>query len=451
MKSPQGEAEVPGTGGRYSQARSTDELRKPRSPARSARWAKPVGALVVVLILLLSLASIASGARDTSTMTALPTAVAGPSGASYPVTFTETGLAVGTSWGVSVNRVPESSTEATVVFEEPNGNYSFDVASLSGYTGPTPASGSLVVDGAALNVTIAFAPVTYAVTFTQTGLPIEARWWVTLAGTYEFSVSSSLSFLEANGSYAFTVGSSGYSATPSSGMVTVDAAGVNETVSFGPAPPTTYSVTFVEYGLPSGTTWSATLGRTMASSPTASIVFPATNGSYGFAIGALAGYQVAPDSGLVNVSGANVSERITFTALGTTYTVTFTEANLPTGTSWVVAFDTSPRSSTTTTIVFPGLGNGSYSYTVGLVSGYTANPSSGTVTVSGANVNQGITFTAVLTTYTVTFTETGMPTSAGGGVSFNGGPATAFTSGGTLTFMSVANGSYAYTITAGAG
>ena len=38
------------------------------------------------------------------------------------------------------------------------------------------------------------------------------------------------------------------------------------------------------------------------------------------------------------------------------------------------------------------------------------------------------------TVYPVTFTETGMPTAAGGGVSFNGGPTTAFTTGGTVVF-----------------
>jgi subtilase family serine protease len=85
----------------------------------------------------------------------------------------------------------------------------------------------------------------------------------------------------------------------------------------------------------------------------------------------------------------------------TTYTVTFTESGLPSGTSWSVTFNGNTKSSTTTTISYTGIANGSYSYTVGSVSGYTASPSSGTITVNGANVNQAITFTASSSTTTV--------------------------------------------------
>ncbi|MEM3036153.1 MAG: hypothetical protein QXS18_05045, partial [Thermoplasmata archaeon] len=82
----------------------------------------------------------------------------------------------------------------------------------------------------------------------------------------------------------------------------------------------------------------------------------------------------------------------------TTYTVTFTESGLPSGTSWSVTFNSNTKSSTTNTISFTGIANGTYSYSVGAVSGYTASPSSGTITVNGANVNQAITFTASSTT-----------------------------------------------------
>ncbi|MEM3325620.1 MAG: S53 family peptidase, partial [Thermoplasmata archaeon] len=65
----------------------------------------------------------------------------------------------------------------------------------------------------------------------------------------------------------------------------------------------------------------------------------------------------------------------------TTYTVTFTESGLPSGTSWSVTFNSNTKSSTTNTISFTGIANGTYSYSVGAVSGYTASPSSGTITV----------------------------------------------------------------------
>jgi hypothetical protein len=79
------------------------------------------------------------------------------------------------------------------------------------------------------------------------------------------------------------------------------------------------------------------------------------------------------------------------------YAVNFTETGLPTGTSWSVTLGgiTSPTSASKDTFYEP---NGLYSYTVGAVSGYTAAPSSGQVTVSGTSPPAiPITFTPTLT------------------------------------------------------
>ena len=125
--------------------------------------------------------------------------------------------------------------------------------------------------------------------------------------------------------------------------------------------------------------------------------------------------------------------------------MTFTEANLPTGTSWTVTLNGNPQSSTTTTIVFSGMANGGYGFTVGSVSGYTSSPSSGTVTVSGSNVNQGITFTVVgVTTYTVTFTETNLPTGTSWTVTLNGNPESS--TGSSIAFSGIANGTYPFSV-----
>ncbi len=78
------------------------------------------------------------------------------------------------------------------------------------------------------------------------------------------------------------------------------------------------------------------------------------------------------------------------------------------------------------------------------MSGYTTSPSSGTIIVNGANVNQAITFTAtVQTTYTITFTENGLPTGSSWSVTLNGITKTSTNS--TITFNEP-NGTYSYTI-----
>jgi hypothetical protein len=73
--------------------------------------------------------------------------------------------------------------------------------------------------------------------------------------------------------------------------------------------------------------------------------------------------------------------------------VTFTESGLPASTSWTVSSSGQSVTSTTTTVVLY-LANGTHSYTVGHVAGYTAAPGSGRLTVAGAAIGISITFTA---------------------------------------------------------
>ncbi|MGC8688950.1 MAG: S53 family peptidase, partial [Thermoplasmata archaeon] len=78
--------------------------------------------------------------------------------------------------------------------------------------------------------------------------------------------------------------------------------------------PATYTVTFTESGLPSGTSWSVTLAGSTKSSTTNTITFSEPNGSYSFSVGAVTGYTASPSSGTITVNGANVNQAITFTA-----------------------------------------------------------------------------------------------------------------------------------------
>ncbi|MGC9124284.1 MAG: hypothetical protein ACP5IB_09520, partial [Thermoplasmata archaeon] len=84
-------------------------------------------------------------------------------------------------------------------------------------------------------------------------------------------------------------------------------------------------------------------------------------------------------------------------------------------------------------------------FSVGVISGYTANPSSGTITVNGGNVNQGITFTQNGTKlYMVTFTESGLPSGTTWYVNLSNGQSFSSTTN-TITFQEP-NGTYYYII-----
>ena len=75
------------------------------------------------------------------------------------------------------------------------------------------------------------------------------------------------------------------------------------------------------------------------------------------------------------------------------YAVVFTEAGLPTGTSWSVTLNATPQRSTTDTISFVEP-DGSYLFLVGSVAGYSVGTPEVNITVAGAPVSFPIEFTS---------------------------------------------------------
>lgn len=158
-----------------------------------------------------------------------------------------------------------------------------------------------------------------------------------------------------------------------------------------------YSVIFEESGLKSDTLWSVTFNGTEENSTSSIITFSAPDGTYSFTIGPVAGYTVSPSSGSITVNGKNYTQSVTFSPVPhsvTKYTVTFKETGLPSGTSWSVTFNGSISATSTNSTSFT-VSNGTYSYSIGSVSGYNISKSSGSVTVNGSNVTVNITFSKV--------------------------------------------------------
>jgi YVTN family beta-propeller protein len=191
-----------------------------------------------------------------------------------------------------------------------------------------------------------------------------------------------------------------------------------------------YPVTFVENGLPSGTSWGVTLGGTPNLSTTPDVGFTELNGSYPFSVGSVTGYVANVTSGNAVVAGKAVTVFIGFTPNSSpnSFPVQFNETGLPTGTQWGISLTPSGAGSlgeaAPSPILFE-LSNASYSFHVGAVSGYTSSPSSGPFTVAGLPVYVDVTFTAASTTLTASLTidpsnltlgsSTTLTTSASGG------------------------------------
>ncbi len=113
----------------------------------------------------------------------------------------------------------------------------------------------------------------------------------------------------------------------------------------------------------------------------------------GYAFGGWTGTGTGSYTGNAANPTVTISSNITELArFVPSYAVSFDESGLPTGTSWSATLGGSTLSSTTSTIHFSE-SNGTYAYSIGLVSGYTASPSSGTITVLGGPETLTVTFT----------------------------------------------------------
>ncbi|MEM0138982.1 MAG: hypothetical protein QW100_04615, partial [Thermoplasmatales archaeon] len=200
-----------------------------------------------------------------------------------------------------------------------------------------------------------------------------------------------------------------------------------------------YTVIFVESGLPSDTFWSVTLNGTMETSTTSTISFTEPNGSYYYTVGIYQGYSSSPYSSSVTVRGSPVSVSVTFTQVK--YSVTFSETGLPSGSTWYVNITNGPYSGAITGTSYSfSLPNGTYSYTIVTTDKtYEPSTSSGSFTVNGASVFESVTFSEVK--YTVTFTESGLPSGTIWSVTLNGSTLTSSSS--SVTF-SEPNGTYSY-------
>ncbi len=120
--------------------------------------------------------------------------------------------------GVEASAAVGAPIEFTVAA---NASYAFQVPGVAGYTVSLP-SGTATVGSSTYVIAVVFAPVTYAVTFGESGLANGASWTVTVAGTPYSSSASSLTVYLANGSYAYSYGSvGGYTLAGGTGTASV--------------------------------------------------------------------------------------------------------------------------------------------------------------------------------------------------------------------------------------
>ncbi|MCI4372385.1 MAG: hypothetical protein L3K02_01885 [Thermoplasmata archaeon] len=312
----------------------------------------------------------------------------------YAVNFTESGLAAGTNWSVTLAGSSQGAYQTSNYFLEPNGTYVYSVTPQPGYIA-NPANGTVIVNGVGLVVFINFSGqnfTTFAVTLSESGLASATTWGGTItgrSGTSSFlGTGSSVTFQEPNGTYALSITPvAGYTASYSSALA-VNGSAVTQGVTFTPnsTAPSSFAVTVVESGHPNGTTWGASLGGVAQSSSTASIGFTEPNGTYALNVTPPANYTANYSSPVV-VNGGSVSVGVVFS--NSTYPVSFAEQGLPSSSAWTMTavnvgshLITSGRSTGTSLILW--LAEGSYRLTATGPAGYSVTLSVSDLSVNGA-------------------------------------------------------------------
>jgi hypothetical protein len=246
----------------------------------------------------------------------------------YAVVVAASGLDVGATWSATVAGFTQTSTVASITFYETNGTYSYRVSAVN-YGTATP-SGQVTVNGAPGLVSVTFVLVTYAVTFTETGLLLGASWAVTVDGTAWSGTGASISNVLQNGTYSYTIASVGaYEPTPSSGTFTVAGAAVTTPITFA-----TLTLTFTEAVAVTGS-WTVTLNGVPVSATGASLSFAVVNGSYTYFVAPPTGYTASPSAGLITVNGHSVTTSITMTSTSGTLSVTLQTGGPSTAQLWV--------------------------------------------------------------------------------------------------------------------
>ena len=379
-----------------------------------------------------------------------------PPAQTYTIAGTVTPAANGSGSTLLLSGAANASTTADTA-----GNFSFSSLANGTYTVTpsrngfvfSPASQTETINGAApplLNFTVtAQSSQTFTIsgnlspTTGSSGAAVKLSGAANATTTADSLGNYSFSGLS-NGNYTVTPTKLGISFTPSSQAVTISGNNVSG-VNFI-ATGQTFSVSGIITGGSSAMVMlsGGTSGSTIADG-TGNFSFSGlANGNY-VVTPSKAGFTFSPSSQSVTVNGANVSG-VTFTAMVQSFSISGTISG---GSGATVTLTGGATASTTAdgsgNFSFAGLANGGYTITPSKA-GFTMNPSSKSVTVSGASVT-AVNFTATAQTFSLSGSLAPPTGGAGASVVLSGAASATATAdaSGNYSFTGLANGTYAVT------
>ncbi len=288
----------------------------------------------------------------------------------FRVNFTESGLPSGVSWSVGLNSFYHgtisypSNTLGEITAYLPNGSYYYfaqPVKANGTVYYPTDRSGFLVVSGSGTHINIRFISAEYPVTFVEHGLPAGIPWAVNVSGAQYNSNSTGIVTANLlNGTYQYIIlGQPGYRANVSAGILGINGSAETVYIQFYNM---SYSVSFVESGLPVNTNWQVVIsGVSYSSFGTGVVSIELENGSYSFVVPNELTYYVSNLSGgHIMVNGSQAGSVIYLSFHSVMDQLTIREAGLPVGIAWDYSISGSSPSTIVANYTVLNLLNGSY-------------------------------------------------------------------------------------------
>ncbi len=342
---------------------------------------------------------------------------------------------------ISINGTTENHAGNSFNLALSPGSYQFR-AELAGYRNFSTEVVVVSDHVSLLNVTLKKL---YTLNVSETGIPAGIPWNVTVSGKNYTSKNTTFSLNLTNGSYNYSFQNtvmSGkltrYVNSSSNGTVNISGSSKAIMASYQEEYFLNLSVSPVSYGRATPSS-----GWYNSSSVVNISATPYTGHTFVFWAG----------SGNGSYSGTNASTSVTmrsplnetafFTKTGVkTYGVYFTESGLPPGTIWEASLNGTTESGNSTLIEFHEV-NGSYSYSVAYVAGYSVRNDSGNISIAGSNQSIGVQFYRL--TFSVTFLSTGLNLASGQtwSVMVN---SLSNQSSNNITGFKLENGSYNYTV-----
>jgi hypothetical protein len=375
----------------------------------------------------------------------------------YNVNITESGLAKSTTWSATIGATTESATvpgtgvASSIIFTGLlNDTYDYSVSFESGYN-VSLASGTVTVNGANVTKFVTYYPFvtpTANVYFNETGLASNTSWSVVITGYGRLgsNVPSILFALPQSNTYHYQPAVIAGFTSPAPGTVIVGTTSVNVALAYVGVTIQTFTLTFSETGLPSGSTWSVGIGPPGSvynqTTTKTSMTFYETNGTYPVSFTLPTGYVAPANPATVTVQGVALDVLLPCVLTKNSFLVTFTEAGLPNASWWNITIADLMVGLNTTEINFT-LGNGTHNFTVSPPTGYFAIPATGQITVNGTGRQQMVLFGPMPSTFVVTFTAISLPSGAVWTVYMGGQSKTSPST--TILFL-VANGTWTYAI-----